>query len=310
MLLLLILKILKFSWVLILNFLNFTGILHQIFFSLLIVFIFSVLPFSIVYYFSGNSNEEKENLTFFKQLIQSFSMKGVIKKIGCSMLFSIPISIVFYSLLILFYFFTRNIEIPLKTLTSNSKDLFTLNEAISCVNCKSTTQNEILTIEWISFVPLFLSILCFLGWFLIFIFGGIGLFSFPFHLIFKIFNRKKRMTIDQYKQKREAIMMKTLKLLEIGKELKNLQENGELKFFSKENKKFIEFKLSVEKLEHQWKEIEYEFKHGGSSILFHIFCFIFGIISMILSILIIIQISTNNLNPFSNILFYLTKLEI
>jgi LMBR1 domain-containing protein 1 len=277
----------------------------------MILFIFSVLPFAIVYYFSYNASEEKENLSFFKQMIQSFSMKGVMKKIGCSILISIPISFVFYALLILFYFFTRNIEIPFKTLTSNSKEIFTLNEAISCIDCKATVQNEVMTIEWISFVPIFLSILCFIGWFFIFIFAGIGLFSLPFHLIFKIFNRKKRMTIDQYKQKRQEIMLKTLKLMEIGKELKNLQENGELKFFSKESKKFIEFKMSVEKVEHQWKEIEYQFKHGGSSILFNIFCFIFGIISMILSISIIVQISTNNLNPFGKILLPLTlKLEI
>ena len=220
-----------------------------------------------------------------------------------SILISIPISCILYFFLVLFYLVTRNLDISIKNL-STENEFSSISQAYTCLsNCKQTSIVSTLTIEWVSIIPIFIGILDFIGWIFIFIFGGIGLFSFPFQMIFKIFNRKKRLSTENYKTKREEMMNKTLKLMETGKDLKTKIEKGELDFTSfKNNKELIQFTFQVEKNEKKWKKIDEEFKKKGESVLFDLFCLFYGFFSLIFSSLIIMQIATNKLNPPSKII--------
>eukprot|EP01080_Neovahlkampfia_damariscottae_P000677 gene677-8178_t len=273
------------------------GISHQVFFGFLIFFTFSILPFSIIYYFVDSLSIRKPKDQILKKKIDLFSISSLNSTLY-SVLISIPISSIFYFLLVLFYFVTRNLEISIKSF-STRVEFSTLDQAILCYeNCRASPNTLIFTIEWVSIIPVFIGILDFIGWFYIFIFGGIGMFSFPFFMIFKIFNRKKRMTVENYKSKRETMMNVTMNLMEKGKDLKTKLEQGELDYLSfQNNKKLVEFALEVEKTEKKWRKIDLAFKKGGDSILFDLFSFIFGFLSLIFSILIIIQITATNLNP-------------
>lgn len=63
-----------------------------------------------------------------------------------------------------------------------------------------------------------------IGWFIFVIFGGIGMASLPFDLIYKYINRPILLTPKQVETTKLELQLKTKELIKIGNDLKNGRE--------------------------------------------------------------------------------------
>lgn len=69
----------------------------------------------------------------------------------------------------------------------------------------------------------------FISWFLFVIFGGIGLFALPLDYIYAFCNRPKKISQTELTAKKKNALEEALRIREIAREAKNLEEANALK---------------------------------------------------------------------------------
>jgi len=133
----------------------------------------------------------------------------------------------------------------------------------------------------------------FLGWILFIVFGGIGLVALPFDCINDFKKRPIRISLDQYTTRKKEIGERATKLIEIGNALKDKQKrSGRGSRWSRRRQRsnYNKFRQAVYFLEEDYDRLNECYKRQGGKVLLYYLVFLFGLLSVCLTILWVLQI--------------------
>uniref|UniRef100_A0A0G4I9K8 Uncharacterized protein n=1 Tax=Chromera velia CCMP2878 TaxID=1169474 RepID=A0A0G4I9K8_9ALVE len=143
-------------------------------------------------------------------------------------------------------------------------------------------------------------IVCFIGWFLFVLFGGIGLTAVPMDLILSFIDRPKPVDIATFGQRKRTLGETARKLQEAGADLKvrdaNLKKDGGGKGWlglggggqrahRKLQRDFNKFQQAVYVLEREWAHLDISMKRRGENPVVSVGKLILGILAGCLSIM-------------------------
>jgi len=133
----------------------------------------------------------------------------------------------------------------------------------------------------------------FFGWILFIFFGGIGLIALPFDCVNDFKKRPIRITLDQYTTRKKEIGERATKLIEIGNALRDKQrKSGRGNRWSRRRQRsnYNKFRQAVFFLEEDYEHLNECYKRQGGKVLLYYLMFLFGLISICLTILWVLQI--------------------
>ena len=244
---------------------------------------FVVIPFTMKLY--ENSEDEDVKHPFCR------SFFGLIP--------SILFIVIFFFIL---YFAVGHCEVPL---TRHAGALLDSYDALN----EGNNEGRAVDSDWNitpSAITYFISMLGFIGYLLLIIFGGIGFATLPFNLI-QDFNRRPRpINLKTYARARSLLNQWSNELIEQGK---LIQEEGERKGYKtrKVKKDMIKLEDQVESLERAYQVIEVSYKVRGGNPVFPWLELFLGIICILISIFWIVHIVIYTLldyHPFLNQFFH------
>ena len=134
------------------------------------------------------------------------------------------------------------------------------------------------------------------AYFLLTVFGGIGIFALPLDLIRSFIIRPIKISKNRLEEMKKEIVQTSIDLKELAKKVKSMEEKGYNKkyFWSKEKKQytqlFNELKVGVNIIDEQFQLINIQNAIGDTSIIQYYLSLIIGIIFMIFSIIWVIHL--------------------
>lgn len=138
-----------------------------------------------------------------------------------------------------------------------------------------------------------ISMVVFFGWILFIVFGGIGLIALPFDCINNFKKRPIRISLDQFTTRKKEIGERATKLIEIGNALREKQKRmgrGNRWSRRRQRSNYNKFRQAVFFLEEDYDHLNQCYKRQGGKVLLYYLMFLFGLISVCLTILWLLQI--------------------
>lgn len=189
-------------------------------YCIIAVFILIIIPFTSSY------NECDEDSSFGEKFKSSL----------CSL---IVITCVFIGCTIISFFVLSKADIPITKrhcpITAKSFTKSSHNE-IHVEACQ--TEESIITID-VSYPVFLVGIISFASWFLLSVFGSIGLVALPLDFLYEFSNRPKTITRDEVEQKKKELTNKTKDMKMIATKVKNMEEQGYNKKAGKHNSQYL-----------------------------------------------------------------------
>jgi len=140
----------------------------------------------------------------------------------------------------------------------------------------------------VSFALWIVSIIVFFGWLLFILFGGIGMIALPFDCVASWKKRPVRISLDKYLTRKKEIGEQATKLIEKGKAIQDRQRKGKERKSDRRN--YNKFRQAVFMLEEDYERLQECYKRQGGKVILHFLTFIFGIISVCLTIMWLLHI--------------------
>jgi len=181
-----------------------TEILWIIIYVFIGVMVIVIIPFSIFYYEAEDPDRSNQ------------------KQIKTALKFEAGTLIIFTIVAVIFWVTLGTAEVPVTKLSSGLVG-FDTSFTIACPVCKKSGGH--INYE-ISFILYLISMLTFLGLILFVVFGAIGLGALPMDLINSYRRRPKRISLQEYSQRKLAIGKEANSLVEKGKRLQDKWKVG------------------------------------------------------------------------------------
>jgi LMBR1 domain-containing protein 1 len=256
-----------------------TGILFQVFYGIVALFIVLVIPFTVAYYEAHDPDQPA-----FKQFLWAIP-------VACCVL--VVFIVAFVIMYVVWPGGTAEIEYTAFQ-TPGDVAPSTLDDAMKfnfndCEKCTETS--AIMNIDYVSVVIYAIALINVFGWIVFLILGGCGLTALPLELIKSFIFRPKRIRADEYIKLKEELKKKAERMIEVGMKIQQKKEAGELSTSNRKHRALLkDFQLATEKIEEDWNRINTSFYQGGGLVLVVAFKLFLGIVSTILSILWIVQV--------------------
>lgn len=163
---------------------------------------------------------------------------------------------------------------------------------------KQVSEGEEFLVLKVPISTFFGALMAWLGWFLFAVFGGIGMSAIPMDLISGWRNRPRRMDAAEYAEAQMSLRERTNELVQIGELIKverdrKPPESKSRNPFSKENRKerdaLNSFKTAVFVLEKDVEDFQAVANNKGNPLTPYL-CLFFGILSVVISVVWLIQI--------------------
>ncbi|CEL97760.1 unnamed protein product [Vitrella brassicaformis CCMP3155] len=189
-------------------------------------------------------------------------------------------------------------SIPVKSIECDRAVAADSSEAPSVC---SKAKDAVLEVN-VSFEIYLIGIMCFVGWFLFALFGGIGLTAIPLDLILSYIDRPTAMDLSKFSARKKLLGEKATNLRQIGEDLKGkeLDLRSKTGWSSRKEKaalsqEYNKFKQAVYLLEREWAHLEISLKEKGENPVISIAKLVLGILCAILSVLWLLHILLYNI---------------
>jgi LMBR1 domain-containing protein 1 len=140
----------------------------------------------------------------------------------------------------------------------------------------------------VTFALWIVSIVVFFGWFLFILFGGIGMVAMPMDCIASWRRRPVRISLEKYVTRKKEIGEQATKLIEKGKAIQDRQKKGRER--KRDRRNYNKFRQAVFLLEEDYERLQECYKRQGGKVILHFLTFIWGCISVGLTIMWLLQI--------------------
>jgi LMBR1 domain-containing protein 1 len=228
-----------------------------------------VIPFCIFYY-----EEQDPEITSVKK-----QFKGAI-------FMTIMFFIVAVLLIAILYAFFNETQIPYQRYSAKIQ---TTSTAL-CVpggtgGCSGT--EKLLKIK-VTIVVCIIALLAFCGWFLLTLFGGIGMTALPMDMLNAYRKRPRKMEPSDRAHMKLELQHRASTLISRGKELNDEKKHGASG--RKYRKTYLQYRQSVYFLERDFEQLRLLVKEGGGSVFKWAFILFLGCLAVVISLLWIIHI--------------------
>jgi LMBR1 domain-containing protein 1 len=197
-----------------------------------------------------------------------------------------------------------NNTVNITNITDNTYEIFyntsyEYNETLLCIYPYSdlkpnATRADDQRLEFrVTFLLYLISMVVFFGWVLFIVFGGIGLVALPFDCIIDFQKRPIRISLDQYTTRKKEIGEKATKLIEIGNAIRDKQKksgHGSRWSRRRHRSNYNKFRQAVFFLEGDYDHLNACYKRQGGKVILYYLMFLFGLLSVCLTILWVLQI--------------------
>eukprot|EP00002_Diphylleia_rotans_P018589 TRINITY_DN359_c0_g2_i2.p1 TRINITY_DN359_c0_g2~~TRINITY_DN359_c0_g2_i2.p1 ORF type:complete len:479 (-),score=124.77 TRINITY_DN359_c0_g2_i2:1308-2744(-) len=248
--------------------------LWQVIYMFMAGFIVAVVPFTVFYYEAMDEKSQLKSavtMTFMTLIVAGLVIGLMYAFLGFA---DLPVEEM-QSLL----------DIPTNVTLASRSCFSPTNNTLNLTCMSESTEIELR----VSLVIYIIAMLAFLGWFLLVLFGSIGLAALPMDLINYYRNRPKRIELDEYARQKLRIHERAGRLIEIGRAYEQ-EVRTVTKRSRKQVKAFNQFKKNVYFLEEDYEKLKIAYKERGGNILKYWFSLFVGILGVSTSLLWIIHI--------------------
>lgn len=276
-------------------------IIWQVLFAVVAVMILLVLPFTFFYYEAYDPERDEESC-----------IKGTLYQIMSGAISAGILCAIVVAVIGLSYIGLGTAEVPV-TLYVHGSPVASLSDSLQTTNTDCGTC--FYKYDWVyvpmSFIVYFTGCLSILGWIGFVICTGCGMSSLPLSCLLAFCKKPKKMEETEYKIQQKLFAQRAEKLIEVGQKVNDLRKKNRLA--PKAIRAYRDFKQAVNDTEEDWQFVKEAFENGGGSIFPYLFATIFGVISLILTLIWILHIIIYMLAPFPlfsflNGLFYILDL--
>ncbi|CAD8181779.1 unnamed protein product [Paramecium octaurelia] len=225
--------------------------------------------------------------------------KPIMKRLLEVMCYEFILLGVLLTLLLVGFTYLGTARIPVHTITQTFDSQISATFPIVLSNyafnqIESDTNVEIA----VSFPVFLMGFLAFIGWFLLVLFGGVGLSALPIDLIQEYISRPKLMKSSEAMEKKMRLKKQAVELIQFGQQIQEEEKelalvNGfmaERKVKNQIKQKAKKFQAATESLENEHEIFRMELEYQKVNPVVWVFKLILGIIFIILSLLWILQI--------------------
>jgi LMBR1 domain-containing protein 1 len=222
----------------------------NIFFWLVPIWVFVLIPFSSFYY-------EADDSAAMAAMVGVAAPARSRSRLGQALCSTAFVLVIFALLFFLTYLFLSNTIIPVKDYTGSTVQqakndynlFFTTSQAqltsngtyqafqvselqdvtsveAAMLDKVPNPKTEKLTLR-VEFTTFYAGLMAFMGWFLFAIFGGIGISALPLDFILSFKNRPRHMTPEEFAEAKESIQTRVNEMVEIGEQLKRERDEQE-----------------------------------------------------------------------------------
>ena len=252
-----------------------TGTLWMVLYCLVAIFSIVVLPFVFVWH-----QNDITDLT-------GNSVSGVIKRVLTTIATVIIVLLVFVIVCTVVYLFFGVAEIPVTRLDAGTVPEITDPAHTGCTEPCGTRSG------YVSFrvspVLFLVTVIDFVGYLVMIIFGSVGLASVPYDLIWGFKTRPHALSERTYNEQKTLIYQDAVKLLDWGKELRDERRNSSHKS-TKQRQKYNKWRAGVDIVERRYKQLEELHRDPGALVLMGYLKLFFGIIAAVFSLAWIVHI--------------------
>ena len=211
--------------------------------------------------------------------------------------------IFFGAITLILYFTIGKVEIPVSSVSCqyinfmNISNTIDISELKNITNLCDTNSDDKIELD-VNIIIYSIAVLTFVSWIIFSIFGGIGLAAVPLDFFYSFCNRPESMSGRDLKKRKKYLLKEFDDLKILGKELKDLEQNGADRgwFCSGDTRRYKSLKhefiarYAIAEQEYHVVNASVESRIKNNFIVLCYYCLIpFGIIASILTILWIIQ---------------------
>jgi LMBR1 domain-containing protein 1 len=221
----------------------------DIFFWLIPIWVFVLIPFSSFYY-------EADDMVAMSQMVGLAAPTRARSRLAQAIGAELVVLFIIVLLFLLTYLFLSDTTIPVQAYTGSTilaardefavvwnttrrgtengtvlpfqtyelEDVGPLDAAMLAVIPASTTETMTLKIDVSTF---YAGLMAWLGWFLFAVFGGIGISALPLDFILAFKNRPKHMNPEEFAEAKTSIQQRVNEMVEIGEDLTREREEAE-----------------------------------------------------------------------------------
>ncbi|KAL0481069.1 lipocalin-interacting membrane receptor [Acrasis kona] len=260
-----------------------TPVIWQIIFAFMAAWIVLVLPFSLIYFETFDS--EKDHV----KNVVSQSISAIVGTIIIFIITGLGMGIS--------YIFFGYVQIPMTTQVSSYGAASLSSVVLNCDTCYLESSDLTTRMGIIVYITAFL---CAVGWFVLVVCGGCGMSSIPITLILGCVNRPKRIKLEEFVVQQKKFALRSHNLIKAGKKIEALRKQPGGRTNMQTIRLYQEFKRAVYTADEEYQLLKTQFEKGGGSIVFYVIGLIFGVVAAVITILWIIHM----------ILFMFTKQPI
>jgi len=142
----------------------------------------------------------------------------------------------------------------------------------------------------VSPVLFLVTVIDFLGYLIMIVFGSVGLASVPYDLFWGFVSRPHALSDRTYNEQKVIIYNQAVKLIAVGKELRDNRRNGSGRRSRRSRQQYNKWRSAVDIVEAQYKQLEYLHSDPGGPIVMGWVKLIFAILTTVFSLAWIVHI--------------------
>ena len=246
-----------------------TSTLWLIVYGVLAAFVVLVLPFVFQWY-----QNDLEDLT---------GRPSRAKRVLTTILSVLVVLVIFVVVCIVAYLFFGVAEVPVTRLDSGLLDEAAAAPHEGCTGPCGTRSGYVSF--RISPVLFLITVIDFVGYLVLIIFGSIGLASVPYDLFWGFVQRPHVLSQRTYEEQKRLIYDRAVKLIEWGKELRDHRRSGSARKRSpKQRQAYNKWRAGVDIVDAQYKQLEELHANPGLQIVLGYAKLVLGILATVLSV--------------------------
>jgi len=226
---------------------------------------------------------------------------SVLKRVLTTFITVLIILGIFVAVCVVAYLFFGVAEVPVVRLDSG---LVPEGGNITKVGCPGVCGTRPGYVSFrVSPVLFIVTVIDFLGYLIMIIFGSVGFASVPYDLFWGFVSRPHALSERTYSEQKTIIYKQAVKLIEWGKELRESRRNGSGRRSSRQRQNFNKWRAAVDIVDAQYKQLEDLHNNPGGPIVMGYVKLVLGILATIFSICWVLHIILYLVVPGRKILF-------
>jgi len=225
---------------------------------------------------------------------------STVKRVVTTLISVLIIIGIFAAVCVVAYIFFGVAEVPVTRLDSDVLDGTQSYPGVCTGGCDTRSGYVSFRVSPVLFI---VTVIDFLGYLIMIVFGSVGFASVPYDLFWGFVARPHALSERTYNEQKTIIYNQAVKLIEWGKELRDSRRSGGGRKSRRSRQTYNKWRAAVDIVDNQYKQLELLHSNPGGPIVMGWVKLIFGILATVFSICWVVHILLFLVIPGKKILF-------